>query len=282
MTVKLSIFEQLEFSTTRITCSNDAGNKQYGTGFFYTIKLGNGKIIQVVLTNKHVILGMKYVLINISQADYEGNPIYAEPHVLRIDLKSELVFYHPNQDVDLCAIAVGPVLNALYSSGRKFFFRAFDDSLIPSKNQIKELDSIEDILMIGYPNALWDEKNNMPLVRKGITATPAWLDYNGKKEFVIDAACFPGSSGSPVLICNIGSFKDKFGAIRVGTSRIYLLGLLYGGPQLTVEGEICIKTMPDAQKQPYAVSSIPNNLGYVIKSERIIELSNYIISRNNG
>lgn len=159
------------------------------------------------------------------------------------------------------------------------FHQSFDKSLIPSVEQLKSLDSVEDIIMIGYPNALWDEVNNIPLVRKGITATPAWLDFNGKKEFVIDAACFPGSSGSPVLLCNIGNVKDKFGGIRFGINRIYLLGLLYGGPQQTIEGEICVKTVPDATQTPYALSSIPNNLGYVIKSERILEFSEYILTK---
>lgn len=39
--------------------------------------------------------------------------------------------------------------------------------------------------------------------RRGITATNINFDYNGKKEFVIDAACFPGSSGFPVFIWKV-------------------------------------------------------------------------------
>ena len=58
---------------------------------------------------------------------------------------------------------------------------------------------VEDVLMIGYPNGLWDTTHNMPIIRRGTIATDIKLDYNEKKEFVIDAACFPGSSGSPVL-----------------------------------------------------------------------------------
>jgi hypothetical protein len=30
------------------------------------------------------------------------------------------------------------------------------------------------------------------------------LDDEGKPEFVIDAACFPGSSGSPIMVANGG------------------------------------------------------------------------------
>ncbi len=44
--------------------------------------------------------------------------------------------------------------------------------------------------MIGYPNGIWDEANNMPIIRRGITATHPNFNYNGKPEFMIDAACF--------------------------------------------------------------------------------------------
>lgn len=52
--------------------------------------------------------------------------------------------------------------------------------------------------MVGYPDGIWDEFNNQPIVRRGITATHPKNDFNGKGEFLIDAVCFPGSSGSPV------------------------------------------------------------------------------------
>jgi len=63
--------------------------------------------------------------------------------------------------------------------------------------------------MVGYPIGLWDEKNNYPIFRKGITATHPANDYNGKSEFMIDAACFPGSSGSPVYIIDELNYVDK-------------------------------------------------------------------------
>ena len=69
--------------------------------------------------------------------------------------------------------------------------------------------------------------------------------------------------------------------MQLGTSRVYLLGVLYGGPQLMVEGDIRVKTIPDAQQKPYSVSAIPNNLGYILKSERIIELNDFILSQLN-
>jgi hypothetical protein len=129
---------------------------------------------------------------------------------------------------------------------------------------------MEEIVMIGYPNGLWDELHNLPIIRKGITATHPGLRLNGKPEFLIDAACFPGSSGSPVFLANIGSYVSSEGALCAG-SRVMLLGTLYAGPQHTTTGEIIIVNVPTDTKQ-VAVGSIPNNLGYVIHASELLVL----------
>jgi hypothetical protein len=163
--------------------------------------------------------------------------------------------------------------------GHTLFYRTFGNQLIPT-DEIKEtLDVVEDIMMIGYPNGLWDAVNNMPIIRKGITATDPKLNYNGKKEFLIDAACFPGSSGSPIIICNKG-YSDKQGKMYAGVKLLFL-GILYAGPQLTVKGDIRIVTIPALQQKALSVSHIPNNLGYVIKSEKIFDFISILKEKLN-
>ena len=49
--------------------------------------------------------------------------------------------------------------------------------------------------------------------------------------------------------------------------------MLYAGPQLTVTGEIKVVNIPNMQQKQLAISHIPNNLGYVIKSERIMDFA---------
>jgi V8-like Glu-specific endopeptidase len=124
---------------------------------------------------------------------------------------------------------------------------------------------MDDITMIGYPNGIWDETHNFPVFRKGITATNPRYDWNGNKEFLIDCACFPGSSGSPVLLLNMGGYFTRMG-MQLGSVRLKLLGILYAGLQPTAEDDIEVVEVPVVQK-PVAVSQIPNNLGVVIKSE---------------
>ncbi|CAM4204649.1 Trypsin-like peptidase domain-containing protein [Lacicoccus alkaliphilus] len=125
--------------------------------------------------------------------------------------------------------------------------------------------------MMGYPNGIWDRVNNKPIFRKGITATHPYNNYDGKEEFMIDAACFPGSSGSPVFLLNEGSYQDRQGNTYMGQTRIFLLVILYAGPQHTITGEIEIIDIPTSDTA-VPISRIPNNLGLIIKSSRINEL----------
>ena len=124
---------------------------------------------------------------------------------------------------------IAPIFKNLTNNGISFFYRNFDKSIIPTEEQMKELTAVEDVLMVGYPIGLWDEMNNYPIFRQGITATHPANDYNGKSEFMIDVACFPGSSGSPVMLYNIGNYVKKGGGTVIG-SRFFLLGILYAGP----------------------------------------------------
>jgi len=56
---------------------------------------------------------------------------------------------------------------------------------------------------------LWDAEHNQPVFRSGVLASHYKFDWNGRPEFVIDAACVPGSSGSPVLLVDIGQVFTK-------------------------------------------------------------------------
>jgi hypothetical protein len=166
---------------------------------------------------------------------------------------------------------IAPFVNEANKRGDRLFYISLNKSLIPTNEQLADLSALEEILMIGYPNGIWDYVNNKPILRKGVTATHPNFDYCGKKEIMIDAACFPDSSGSPVFIFNEGGYRDKRGNTYMGASRVILLGALYAGPQHTAQGDIQIVNVPTGQR-PIAISRIPNNLGLVIKAERIIEL----------
>ena len=268
----MTITEQLSYSTVRIECEMVSGGISSGSGYFFRFKENpdNNLHIPVVITNKHVISGASKgkLIFTISKGN---KPIDTEHFELFIENFESYWIKHPSDDVDLCAMPIAPFINAAKAQGKELFFIPLHTSLIPSNDKLDDLSAMEEIVMVGYPNGIWDHVNNKPIYRKGVTATHPCIDYNGKKEFMIDAACFPGSSGSPVFILNENGYSDKKGNTYLGSKRILLMGTLYAGPQHKATGEIKIINVPTAQV-PITVSSIPNNLGIVIKAERILEL----------
>lgn len=273
--MNLSITEQLCYSTVRIECQNNNSSPSTGSGFFFSLRKNENETIPMILTNKHVVKDMVVGKFIMTKADENGNPINTDHFSVTIPNLQNLIVNHPDNDVDLCALPVAPLLRHAQQNNISLFFRTFEKNLIPTQEQIDEFTALEDILMIGYPNGIWDKTNNMPILRRGSTATHPSLDYNGKKEFMIDAACFPGSSGSPVLIYNPSGYSTKGGGIVIGSPRVILLGILYAGPQHTATGEIKIVNVPTLQ-QPVSFSRIPNNLGLVIKSEKILDFESIL------
>lgn len=271
--MSLSVSEQLSYSTVRIECELSDGSLSTGTGFFFLFlqdKTTN-KHVPVVITNKHVINGATTGRLIMNKADKNGLPLDKEHFPIYFNNFENLWRKHPDSDVDLCAMPMAYFLNEAIKQGEQLFYIPLEMSLIPTQEELETFSALEEILMVGYPNGIWDNVNNKPIFRKGITATHPFKDYCGKKEFMIDAACFPGSSGSPVFIFNEGTYRDnKTNTVNVGT-RIKLLGALYAGPQYTITGQIVMQNISISQV-PISVSNIPNNLGLVIKSERIVEL----------
>ncbi|MET4515362.1 hypothetical protein [Bradyrhizobium sp. I1.7.5] len=129
------------------------------------------------------------------------------------------------------------------------------------------MDAVEQILVADYPNGLWAAKNNIPLLRRGITASHPALDFevNGVPT-VVDIACFSGSSGSPLVCVRQQPYRVKSaGAIELGTTKMILLGVLYSGPVFQPNGSIVARNIPTASVPVPAVNMMMN-LGYIIKA----------------
>jgi len=274
MVSKLSPSEQLAHSTVRIECQLANGLTGTGTGFFFRFAESEGIHVPAIVTNKHVVAGARKGQFLMTLADANGEPLQQTHHAFLFENFEQMWIPHPDKDIDLCTMPIAPILEAAKKESKQLFYISLDKSLIPSKAEYDDMVLMEEITMVGYPNGIWDQVNNMPIFRRGITATHPNLDWNGKPEFLIDAACFPGSSGSPVFLYNQVGYATKSGGMTIGPGRLKLLGILYAGPQHTVSGEIKIVTIP-TQNVPVAISSIPNNLGIVIKATKLEDFEQF-------
>lgn len=256
-----TISEQMLYSTVRIEASNGAT----GTGFFFHFSFPGNKIVPVIVTNKHVINNNKKEKVKFFVHTKNGSA----PANKNISIVFETDWYfHPSQDLCFCFIA--PFLQELKTQKNEeaFYFPVTED-LIWSDKKLEELSAIEDIVMVGYPNGLWDQKNNLPLFRRGITASHPATDFNNKNIGAVDMACFPGSSGSPIFIFNENGYSDKKGTLYLGARRLIFLGILFQGPQFNAKGELVIEDIPTQQKVS-AITPMMINLGYYIKGEEIL------------
>lgn len=269
MALPLSVTEQLQYSTVRLEVETPSGGTGTGTAFSFRFPEKDSRHVPVIVTNKHVVADASKGKFRMTVANAEGNPVDTEcVNVVVEDSQSHWI-HHPDPSVDLAVLPIGPLVRDAADRGKRFFRRSLDPGLIPSQAELEELTTVEDILMVGYPNGIWDALNNLPVFRRGVTATHPAKFYNGRPEFMIDVACFPGSSGSPVFLYNPMGFTNKHGQL-VLQSRLRLLGILYAGPQHTVKGELQIMQIP-TRDAPVPISRIPNNLGNVIRAEKLLD-----------
>lgn len=269
----MSLSEMITYSTVLIKCQYIDGKIGSGTGFIVNLISDSEKGMQIpiLITNNHVIKNSVKTVFEFCKADNQGNPVDTE--TIRFTYEGNSWVHHPDNNVDLCCLFLAEALTQLQKANINIYYIPLETDLIPSKEQLNKFSAMEDVVMIGYPIGLSDEYNHKPIIRRGITSSHPNKDYQGKKEILIDMACYPGSSGSPVFILNQGTFSTPEG-ISVG-NRIFLLGVLYGGPEFNAEGVLQFANLPNI---PTIVTKIPINLGVMIKSERIMEFKDLINS----
>jgi hypothetical protein len=270
----LSIAQQLLHSTIRLECQNAAGSRSSGTGFNFSFEI-DGMHVPVIITNRHVFADAITCEFYYTLADDAGRAT-GKHELFSIAEFDKAWIGHPDPAVDLALFPIQPLILLMQAAGKRPFYINLSEGIVATEEMLAGLEAIEDVTMIGYPNGLWDDVNNLPIVRRGITATSASKRYQGRREFLIDAACFPGSSGSPVFIFNNGSFGAGNG-IQVGT-RLMMIGVLFAGHMHTAVGEIKVIPIPTSMA-PVPVSQIPNNLGLCISATRILEFAPAIKAR---
>lgn len=244
------ISTQLLFTTMPIWVERHDGTQVFGTAFILSLPVP-GRVdqqIPLLVTNAHVVANARRGLIDLVE---RAGAAPKRGGRLRVEITGDMLGRFVDNVLDLALVPIGGLLNQLEQEKRPAFFRSVSADLIPSAEALEALAAMEEVAFIGYPSGLYDEHNVTPLIRRGITATPVWNDFQGQPEFLIDAGVFPGSSGSPVFILNQGAYPTK-DALVVG-NRLLFLGVL---------SESILRTAPN-------VPPVFLGIGKVIKSQQL-------------
>lgn len=260
-----SIGEKLLFTVVRLE-GKIPGGTSIGTGFLYQYK---DRLFLV--TNKHVVQGVyegSYVMMKADTSVHNWKPIIGQG--VRFTFKASDFLGHPDPKVDVAVANISLKVTEAKQQNNPVYCLRVDSGIIPTQEQFdKFINPLEEVVFIGYPSGLWDEKNLLPIMRKGITATPCYYDFMGEKKFLIDASVFPGSSGSPVFIYYSGGYHDNEGGLYAGTF-ICFLGIIAQTYHRLEEGEIKVRNIPTSNV-PYSQSKQMIDLGIVFKYDTIIE-----------
>ncbi len=261
-----SLSKMLLHSTIRIVCVQSNGISSIGTGFFYNFPYPSdtNHSIPVIVTCKHVVSGSTVGILDFALAKTNSFD-RTQPHfqVKVWNFESRWI-NHPDTNIDIAILPIAPFERELSDQGKRLDVVPFSQDQLITTNELTEIGALQDIKFIGYPIGISDELNNLPIARQGMTATDLSIDYEGRKEFLIDASVFPGSSGSPVLIVNEGGYMENNG-IHAG-NRLILLGIIDSVAEIDERGRIEIKNVPTSLVAE-SVTKFPCNLGVVIKAE---------------
>lgn len=228
--------EQLFFITAYLE-GRAGADVVVGTGFLYSVDLEGGTAAPFLVTNKHVFDGLDALTIRLVKRTADGQPSIGAATQVTIEGFNDQIWQgHPDPAVDVGVMPLQQVLEAMDNQGGPAFFRVLSPEVSLNPKATKDLDAIEDVLFVGYPAGIFDKSNFTPVVRRGITATPLALDYEGHPAFLVDASVFPGSSGSPVFIVNHGSYSPRSGGLVVG-NRLLFLGVLAAVHTHQIEGD---------------------------------------------
>jgi hypothetical protein len=232
--------DQLFFSTIRAIVDDYAA-----TAFCVAYCTPRGDTVPLVVTNRHVVEdeggrpadhGLLFIQQAIDEKLRLGDPYVFE----RRKNFGELWFMHPDRRIDIAISPFEPIEEELNRAGAHSYqfwvseehvpehgLSVRNDELHPLETFFPpRIDSIEEILFVGYPSGLYDHVNHLPLVRKGISSSPIQVDHGGQPVFLIDAPVLRGSSGSPVFISDSASLLHTQHIVPVGKDRLIFLGMI--------------------------------------------------------
>lgn len=267
-----TVSEQLFFATVRIEAEkiNAKGEPfvDVSTGFILSYSLPDNKRADFLVTSRHSIENSFRGRFFFTRSR-EGKPSLGETYNIVVENFSERWIVPEDKTIDIAVMPLAGVIRELAERSWQVYYRGVSFEMSLGSGTEGDLDAIEEVILIGYPSGIFDEKNFIPVARRGVTATPLSIDYAGKPQFLIDASVFPGSSGSPVFLVNRGMYPDREGRIKVG-NRVVFLGMV---SSLAMRKEVShLEIEGVSELLPILSTSQMMDIGVVYKASAIFDL----------
>jgi hypothetical protein len=260
-----SLTKKLLFNTIRVDTVLEDGSEGSGTAFVVNHQHSRGQFTFIV-TNRHLVDGVRRGGLVFTQKE-NGQPVFGQRFQLNIEDFPQAWFMHPDPEVDLAIVPMRPLEQAALDQGVELYYHPIDSRLAPDATTLRALDALEDVLFVGYPSGVWDQVNLMPIMRRGTTATPMALDFEGRAEFLIDAAVYPGSSGSPVFV-----YQPETGRPIRDAGRRFLFAGVVAAVFFREEANHLVSVPVPANNHGMVMGSEMIDLGLVIKAQAVIEV----------
>ncbi len=245
------------YATVLIETSGDAG-EGVGTGFAF--KYSNDQIFLV--TNKHVIENWYQTRLTFVKKARTGAPLIGKFVEIVIEENESENLWFCNQNIDICIANFQNIERMKFRSTDELYVWPIPIELVPEQSEwAKEVVVGDEVLFFGYPDGLFDSYNMRPLVRRGILSTALELDFDGNSCMLIDAAVFPGSSGSPVF--------SVLGGGRLDGNPVVFIGVVSHAWYSGGDGCPASKPIPSSWNNNDERNSL--SLGTVIKSCNIVQ-----------
>lgn len=273
--------EKIIHSVVQIsTLDNNLNTTGLATGFILAFMESDTSAVPVLVTNRHVLENASYVNVVFTAAKPDGSPDIGRTVSATIDASNSIM--HPDEAVDLAVLPIAAALSSLIDSGNRPFYAYLKTELIPSADEWNRMDAVERVIMAGYPKGIRDTVNNLPIVRRGITATPPKYDFMGTPKFLVDMPCFEGCSGSPVFLLDESvHVSNHDGNVTINSPRVFLLGIQHAIPLAQATGTL--EVLPsDAQMGVKPVVPLYLNIGYIIKSSALLDFDPILRSLAGG
>ena len=242
-----------------------------GTGLFFVFETDKGQV-PVIVTNRHVIRSAVSITLFFLEADNNDVINYAKQQKITFRTADLPMFYHPDENIDLAIIPINPILAYLAKQKINISFHPLGEAFIPKDSIANMTNPMEELFMLSHPAALQNELNGRPLLSKGITATPLFLDHNNRKEFLADLTSYDGSAGAPVILYqanNLTRYDERMSGHRIILAGIYTASFSKGLRERIYPGHY-----------PATGETAHENIGVVIKSQKLLDFKKVLNALN--